>query len=379
MVKSKLKVCFVLTAEFAVKAFLLSHLRALSKVYDVTVIVNTSSPNFLNELGVSVKVVPLRISREINLFLDISCFMQLVKIFHQQGYAAVHSITPKAGLLGMLAAWIVRVPMRVHTFTGQVWLTKTGIKRFVLKQIDRLIAFLTTHNIADSASQRQFLIEEKIIPATKAIVFSKGSISGVNIARFKPNFHSRNNIRRELNICEEKIIFLFIGRLTRDKGVLDLAKAFNSFNPKDANLLFVGPDEQNLQNEIKYNTKDCSDSVRFVGHTNVPESYMAAADVLCLPSYREGFGTVVIEAAAVGIPAIVSRIYGLTDAVTEGVTGLLHDPRDINAIKTLMEMVVQNQTLRLKLGAQAQNRAIKDFNSDLLTQAWVDFYQENIH
>ena len=110
----------------------------------------------------------------------------------------------------------------------------------------------------------------------------------------------------------------------------------------------------------------------------MPEAYMAAADVLCLPSYREGFGSVVIEAAAVGVPAIASRIYGITDAVVDGETGLLHKPRGIEEIKSCMQQLIENKLLRLKLGEQARQRAIKDFDSRVITQAWVDFYREHL-
>ena len=373
------KICFVLTAEFAVIAFLLGHLRALSEFYEVTVIVNTNNLNLLEDRGVKAKVIPLAIARNVNLVSDFICLIQLIKIFRQQKFSAVHSVTPKAGLLAMLAAWIARVPLRIHTFTGQVWATKVGVKRFLLKQMDCLIAFLTTHNIVDSTSQRQFLIDEKVMSSTKAIVFAKGSISGVDIARFKPNKQVRNSLRQQLNIPNEGTIFLFIGRLTIDKGLLDLAHAFKYLNAVSAYLLFVGPDEQSLQAELISIVGKDSQNVQLVGHTNTPETYMAAADVLCLPSYREGFGSVVIEAAAVGIPAIASRIYGLTDAVVEGKTGLLHEPYDVNAIKSCMEKMMHNQTLRFNLGKQAQARAVKDFDSKLITQAWVDFYRENLH
>lgn len=373
------KVCFILTAEFAVKAFLLNHLRALSEIYDVTVIVNTNNPNFLSELSIKVKVIPLEIARNISVFSDFFSLIKLIKIFYKARFSAVHSITPKAGLLAMLAGWIVRVPLRIHTFTGQVWVNKTGYKRFLLKRIDCLIGSLTTNNLVDSPSQLQFLLDQKVVSSAKSIVFAKGSISGVDVARFKPDQETRVRIRQQLNIFSESIIFLFLGRLTKDKGVLDLAQAFNRLNAVNASLLFVGPDEQNIQAKIVSVVGKASQNIHFVGHTGTPEAYMVAADVLCLPSYREGFGSVVIEAAAVSIPAIASRIYGLTDAVVEGETGLLHEPNDIDAIKNGMEKMMHNQTLRLKLGKQAKYRAINDFDSRLVTQAWVDFYQRNVH
>ncbi len=369
----------MLTAEFVVTAFLLNHLRALAGLYDITVIVNTRNPNFLAEQGIKATVIPIAIPRDIDLFHDFGALFKLIKIFNQQDFAAVHSVTPKAGLLAMLAAYIVRIPLRVHTFTGQVWATKYGFKRSLLKRFDCLIAFLTTHNIVDSPSQRQFLINEKVMTSAKSIVFAKGSISGVDVTRFKPNVLARENIRKQLNIAGDAIIFLFLGRLTRDKGVLDLALAFSYLQNGGAHLLFVGPDEQNMRTEIMQITRLYGDSVHFVEHTNVPESYMAAADVLCLPSYREGFGSVVIEAAAVGVPAISSRIYGINDAVVEGETGLMHAPHDVHAIKICMENIMNNPTLGLKLGEQARMRAIRDFDSNLITQEWLNFYRENLH
>ena len=218
----KSKICFVITAEFAVKAFLLNHLRALTRIYDVTEIVNTKNPNFLKEQGVNAKVIPLAIARDISLVSDASCLMQLLKIFYQQGFSAVHSITPKAGLLTMFAAWIARVPLRVHSFTGQVWVTKTGTKRLILKQFDWLIALFSTQNIVDSPSQCQFLIDENIITIEKSNVFAKGSISGVDLVRFKFNQEMRVAIRQQLNIPNEAIVFLFVGSRVRTRKDLDI-------------------------------------------------------------------------------------------------------------------------------------------------------------
>lgn len=372
------KICFVLTAEFAVKAFLLGHLRALSGFYDVTVIVNTNNPNFLGEQGIKAKVIPLAIARNVCLPSDFNCLIKLIKIFHKQEFSAVHSVTPKAGLLAMLASWLVRVPLRVHTFTGQVWVTKKGVKRLLLKQFDRLIALFSTQIIVDSPSQHQFLIDENVITIKKSNVFAKGSISGVDLTRFKFNEERRKLIRLELNIPNEAIVFLFVGRLTKDKGVLDLAQAWRTIGSNEAHLLFVGPDEQNMQIRIALLAKADKANIHFKGYTNVPEDFMSAADVICLPSYREGFGSVVIEAAAVGIPAIASHIYGLTDAVINNETGLLHTSGDIGAINNCLQNMLDNSTLRLKLGQKAQVRAVNDFDSHTITRAWVDFYRKNL-
>lgn len=378
MINSKKSICFVLTVEFAVKTFLLNHLRALSDTYDVTVIVNTDNPNFLMDLGVNAKVIPLAIARDIRLLSDFYCLIQLIIIFYQQRFASVHSITPKAGLLAMSAAWFTNIPLRIHTFQGEVWVTKTGLMKQLLILIDKMVAKLSNQLIVVSQSEKEFLIAQHIIEDKKSFVFNKGSISGVDIERFKPNQQYRINIRQQLKIPNDVIIFLFIGRLTLDKGVLDLAQAFAVLNAKHAVLLYVGPDEQNMQTKIKLITKNCSDRIHFIGYTVSPESYMAAADILCLPSYREGFGSVAIEAAAIGLPAIASDIYGISDAVVDNETGLLHAPHNIEAIKHCLEIMLNNSALRLKLGQQAQARAIKDFDSHLITQAWVDFYKQNL-
>ncbi len=377
MIKSKAKICFILATELSVKAFLLNHLKVLSQYYDITIITNTKNPYFLTEIGIPICVLQMNITRNINIMSDFKSLLSLVKILYSGQFSAVHSVTPKAGLLAMLASWLVGVPLRVHTFTGQVWVSKKGMKRFLLKRIDCLIAILTTDNIIDSPSQKQFLIDQGVLIEKKSLVFAKGSISGVDVAKFKPNKLARAEIRNDLELTEECLLFAFIGRLNVDKGVLDLAKAFSRISNNNLHLLFVGPDEQGMEAEIMKLQINQS-NVHFVGHTSSPEAYMAAADVLCLPSYREGFGTVLIEAAAVGIPVIASRIYGITDAVVDHETGLLHNPHDIDSIQQLMESMSSNHVLRAKLGGQARKRVIEGFNSELITQAWVDFYQEKL-
>ena len=374
-----IKVCFVLTAEFAVKAFLINHLIALSKIYEVTIVVNTNNPDFLANLGVPVKVISLKIAREINIIADLICLMRLISIFRKSRFSAVHSVTPKAGLLAMSAAWLVRVPLRIHTFQGEVWVTKSGFMRYLLIFMDKMVNYFATNLIVVSQSERAFLIDQNIISAENSVVFNHGSISGVNFNKFKPSQSARKQIRLKYKITDDEVLFLYVGRLTTDKGILDLVDAFAKIKHTGCHLMFVGPEEKITHKDISARLYGVHSRVHFVEFTEVTERFMAAADVLCLPSYREGFGVVVIEAAAVGIPAIASRIYGITDAVIDGETGLLHGVKDSEAIKNCLQMMLNNHTLRLKLGAQAQTRAINHFDSGLITQAWVDFYRKNLN
>lgn len=372
------KICFVITAEFVVRAFLLNHLRALSKIYVVTVIVNTQNSNFLAELGINVQVIPIKISRDINLCSDLYALFKLIQLFKKQSYDAVHSITPKAGLLAMIAGALTKTPLRVHTFTGQVWATKTGFSRYILKKVDAIFAGLATHLIIDSPSQLDFLLCEKVVKKDKCYVFGRGSVSGVDLTRFVPDLSAKLKTKSALNIPSDAFIFLFLGRLTKDKGVIDLATAFNQLSNNSAYLLIVGPDEQNIKNILEIILAEKKHLVRYVGYTNRPEEFMNASDVLVLPSYREGFGTVVIEAAALGVPTIASRIYGLVDTIDDNETGILHECKNISEIQKKMDLIYNNIQLRIKLGQNARTRVLKYFDSSMLTQKWVEFYSKNL-
>ena len=247
----KPRVFFVATVESAIHSFLITHLRSLSSRYEVILIVNTSNPYFLKKYGLKIKVVPINILRKINFFSDILCVITLIKIFYKAQPNAVHSITPKAGLLAMLAAYLVCTPLRIHTFTGQVWANKKGLTRLLLKMIDFSIARLSTFNIVDSLSQQKFLIKNNILNKNKSIVFGSGSVSGVDLSKFMPNKKSFFNVRSSLSIPFDAFIFIFIGRLNSDKGILDLAEAFAKLQDKSAYLLVVGPDEGDFADQIQ--------------------------------------------------------------------------------------------------------------------------------
>jgi glycosyltransferase involved in cell wall biosynthesis len=370
----KKKICFIVTVEFAVTAFLLSHFRQLAKQFDLSLIVSTDDHGFLQDQGYEIKIFPVDISRRINLLKDLSALIKIHNILCEQHFDAVHTMTPKAGLLGMLAAFLASVPIRVHTFTGQTWTSKSGLSRMFLKRMDWLIAKLAVQVIIDSPSQANFLIAEMVVSPQKINVFGFGSVAGVDLNRFTPSLEFRRSIRADLSIPESYLVFIYLGRLSRDKGLVDLVNAFLLMDSIDATLLIVGPDEDGLKAVIEQISANSRGSIKFVSLTSIPEAYLAASDVLCLPSYREGFGSVIIEAASVGLPAVASNIYGVTDAILNNETGLLHEPRDVSGIKFCLESFMKDRRLLEQYGQTARLRAIACFDAKIITNAWMNFY-----
>lgn len=369
------KIAIVVSYPGTVKS-LAEQIDALSRAFHVSVVLNLPARDGIPYLNPGVEVVAAPIVRDISLLKDLQGLIFLVALFSRQRFDAVHSFTPKAGLLAALSGMIARVPVRIHTFTGQVWATRAGLARRVLKTADSVIARLTTHILVDSPSQRDFLIHERVLSRKKSRVLANGSLWGVNVSRFRPDPEWRAKIRQLHGIPEEAILFIFIGRLKLDKGVLDLANAFSQVAGRccRAWLLFVGPDEERLSPVIEAACSAVASRLRLVGSTDVSEEYMAAADVLCLPSYREGFGSVIIEAASAGIPSIASNIYGITDAIESGKTGLLHPAGDVESLRREMQKMIDDPGMRNDLGQKARLRAHRLFDRDLVTSALVEFY-----
>jgi glycosyltransferase involved in cell wall biosynthesis len=372
------RICIVAAAPLTLKAFMLGHLEALAKIADVTVVANFTAENASFRWPEGVTPVAIPIARPIAPWADLVALLALLRLFRGRRFDLVHSITPKAGLLAMIAAALAGVPLRLHSFTGQVWVTRAGPMRTLLKGADRLIARLATHVLADSASQREFLITQGIVPAPKSAVLAHGSICGVDTARFRPDAAARERVRRRHGIPPGAVVFLYLGRINRDKGLLDLAQAFAELGARhpDAHLLLVGPDEGKLRDALASAAAGCAARLHNAGLTDRPQEYFAAADVFCLPSYREGFGSTIIEAAAAGLPAIGSRIYGITDAIVEGETGLLFGAGEVQQLAQSMRTLAGDASLRSRMGQKARERALRDFSAAVVTAALLEYYEK---
>jgi glycosyltransferase involved in cell wall biosynthesis len=374
----KKRICMATTVHFVIGWFLKPHILRLAEEYDITIVTRCSKQEFADlNLPESVQLKNIYFVREPHLIIDLICFSQLYWFFKKNRFDLIHSIMPKSGLLAMTAARLANLPVRIHTFTGQVWATRTGIYRQSLKMIDRFFASQATAVLTDSHSQRDFLLCEKVIDPARSHVLLNGSICGVNPNRFYPDPEIRRQVREEWLIPEKEVVFLFVGRLKRDKGLLELGAAFSELirTRKDIHLVIAGTDEESIQTHSLFKQMT---QVYFPGYTTTPERYMNAADIFCLPSHREGFGTVILEAACVGIPSVASRIYGITDAVVDGKTGILHTPGNIRELGGCMKILLESPGLRKKMGDAARFRAISDFSEQQVTKALADFYRKYI-
>ena len=368
------KICFVATIPAAVNSFLRDHIQAAGEIYSVTVVCNSEDKYLLE--GLDAKIIFLPIKRKPSPLKDLLVLIQLVKLFRQEKFDIVHSHLPKTGLLGMLAAWLTCVPIRINTFHGEVWATQSGLRRIALKLCDQLVGLFATNILVVSPSQQAFLVKEGILPQGKSKLIDAGSICGVNPLRFHTDSDVRFTIRKDLEVAQEATVILFVGRLNRDKGMLDLASAFDAISKHHSNvvLLLVGTEEDVVFSQIQEICNDELDRLHYVSFTDTPEHYMAAADIFCLPSYREGLPMTILESAACGVPTVASRIYGITDAVEEGKTGLLFTAGDVSGLTQLLSILIEDKYLRQQMGEAARLRVLDLFLSDKITEGVLAFY-----
>ena len=360
----KPRLCVVAATPLTIHFFFKQHISCWCKDYDVTVVYNTFSDRYLPPLGLPINEKSVQIERKISPYKDLVALIQLCLFMRRARFDMVITLVPKAGILGMLAAFFSNVRIRVHIFQGEVWASRGGFLRAFLRFCDVFTARLATNLLAVSPSERNFLEQEGVVRSGRIQVIKKGSICGVDSDRFKPDEQARQDVRTEFGFESSDIVCVFLGRLAVEKGICDLARAFKQSLKMQGKLrlLLVGPDEDALEHEIRSILGPvASRRLTICPYTLFPERLLACADFHCMPSYREGFGMAIIEAASVGIPSIATRIYGIVDAIEENVTGLLVPPRDVQRLSDAITRLANDKKLRKSLGSAARERAIREF------------------
>ena len=383
---SEVKICRIATIPF----FLVTQLKEqgeyfLEKGMKVNM-VSSDGPEVMKLSDCKIVHEVIDIRRNIDLINDFIALIKLFFYFKKNRFDLVHSTTPKAGLLTALAGYAANIPVVLHSFTGQQWINEKGIIFHISRFSDRMIGFLNTRCYADSESQRSFLLSEGLIRENKIMVIGKGSLAGVNMSKFNsvryPN-EKKRKIRRALSISDETIIIIFIGRITKDKGVLDLLHVYSRLQANQEQklaLLIVGPNENSRDKEIDNEITSYLEKtgIYHVGYTEAPEDYLAVSDIHCLPSYREGFGTAVIEAAAMGVPTVGTKINGLVDSVENGVTGVLVPLNNSDALYYALVDLIKNPEKRKRMAKSARIRVKSYFDSHYVNKLVVDEYKNLI-
>lgn len=373
----RLRLCRISAVPWIFHTLLREQLRtAVAQGFDLTLV--SSPESELDEIAsdIGANKHSIFMERAPSPIADLCSLFRLWRFLKREKFDIVHSTTPKGGLLSAIASTMARVPVRLHTFTGQPWVELAGWRRGIPRACDQITALLATKVYADSASQKKFLINEGVVQAEKIEVIGPGSISGVDLHRFsfkKWGGDRRTQTRSEAGIPTEALVIVFVGRVTRDKGIVELVTAFSQLakgNPR-LHLMLVGPLEPErdpLPPKVLETIKN-HPHIHAVGFTPAPEKFLGAADIFCLPSYREGFGSVVIEAAALGLPAVVTRIIGLVDAVEEDVTARMVPPKDVAALAKALKELAESHDLRASLGAAGRRRVAKYFDASLINKS----------
>jgi len=361
------RILIVVSTPMVIEFFLEDILRAVNKKFKVTIVCNKNDyPAYFNRISSTFHVVHIPIKRNINLFFDLYAFTLLFFYLLFNRFAIIHSVTPKAGLLTMIASWVTFNKIRVHTFQGQIWPIKSGLMRFILKSTDLITSKLSSFLLFVSKSEINFLLKNNILnKAQKYSLINNGSISGINLKKF--------NTKRLSS--KKKFTFIFLGRVHKDKGIDILLEAFCKFNKKNESQLFiVGPLETYKQ---EYFSK--FDNVRYFKKTKNQEKFLALSDCLILPSFREAFGMVVLEANAMGIPVIGTNIYGLNESIKNGFNGLLCKVGSSASLLSKMNRIYYDKNLYSDISLNAKANVEIKFDRKDYIEFYINFYTSLIN
>lgn len=374
------KLIRITTVPISLHKLLKGQLKFMSTYYDVVAV--SSFSDILNFVGENegVRIKGIEMTREITLGKDIKAFWDMYQFLRKEKPFIVHTHTPKAGIVGMMAALFARVPVRLHTVAGLPLMETSGIKRRLLDFVERLTYSFATMVYPNSYRLRDFIVNEKLCNAKKLKVIGCGSSNGIDTTYYDPisvNNETKLSLKQKLNIDEGDFVFIFIGRLVKDKGINEMVAAFKEINSSKCKLLLVGPFEKDLDPLLPETEQAIEENQNIisVGYQDDVRPYLAISDALVFPSYREGFPNVVMQAGAMGLPCIVTNINGCNEIIIEGENGIIIPPKDKRSLVNAMQFFLSNQHEVKRMASNARQLIITRYEQKAVWEALLAEYK----
>lgn len=378
----KQKLIRITTVPISLDKLLVGQLQFMNTYYEV--IATSSEKEYLKRVGEKEKVSTfhLEMTREITPTQDFLAVIKLYRFLKINKPLIVHTHTPKAGIVGMLASKMASVPHRLHTVAGLPLLETKGFKRKLLDFVEKLTYSCATKVYPNSHGLLAIITKSKYCSVAKLKVIANGSSNGIDTEYFNPNLFSTDQnleLKKELALTTSDFVFVFVGRLVTDKGINEMVAAFKLINKKypNAKLLLVGDYETHLDplSPLTLDQIQTNGAIITVGFQNDVRPYMSIADALVFPSYREGFPNVVMQAGAMSLPAIVSNINGCNEIIIEGENGTIIPVKNTSAIIEKMELFMTNENYFKKLKSNAREMIVSRYEQKLVWEAILQEYK----
>jgi len=378
----KKKLIRITTVPLSLDKLLEGQLRFMQQHFEVTAI--SSEKAYLEKIGnrEGVSTHPLEMTRQITPFSDFISLVKLTFYFLKVRPDIVHSHTPKAGIVGMAAAFLARVPHRFHTVAGLPLLEETGNKRKMLDFVEKLTYLFASRVYPNSNGLKEIILQNGYCKASKLKVLANGSTNGINTTYFSNDhfsFAQKEELKARYDIQDSDFVFIFVGRLVTDKGINELIAAFKKLkiNHPTAKLLLVGPLETELDPLLPQTIEAIENvkQIKAVGYQQDVRLFFAISHCLVFPSYREGFPNVVMQAGAMELPSIVSNINGCNEIIVPHQNGVIIPTKDEKTLLEVMIELMENKTYYAQLRENARPMIVKRYEQQVVWQAILKEYQ----
>lgn len=385
MGNEKKKLVRITTVPSSIKGLLKGQLKFMSNYYDILGVSSEGENNMLANFGIDqgIRVHKIEMTRTISPISDLKALYLLYKLLKKEKPFIVHSHTPKAGTIGMLAARLANVPHRLHTIAGLPLLEATGFKRYILDTVEKITYACATQIFPNSYGLKDIILESRFTTENKLKVIANGSSNGINTEYFNPELYDKNSntrIRKELGFSNEDFIFVFAGRMVKDKGVNELIKTFEKISNefKHSKLLLLGDYERDLdpllpETEEIINTNK---NIKFTGFIKDIRPYFSTSDALVFPTYREGFPNVVMQACAMNLASIVTDINGCNEIIEHNNNGIIIPPKDEHALYEAMKFMLTNPEKRKEMAQVSRSKIVDNYEQEVVWKALLKEYNQ---